>query len=96
VSGADALLDQYEDAAGGAWRSRLAVRRGTLIGQLAVSERLAAAVLDKIRPEAERVLSQRQQEAEAARAALEAIRKVTPDREIERARTRGHDRGLGC
>ena len=70
----DQRLDQYENGAGRAWRShhRLAVRRGTLTGQLNVSERLAAAALDKIRPEAERVLLQRQQTAEAARAALAA------------------------
>ena len=66
----DKQLEQYEDNAEGARRrhDRLAARRGTLIGQLAVNERLPAAALDKIRPEAERVLSQRQHEAGRARA----------------------------
>jgi hypothetical protein len=74
---------------------RLAVRRGTLTGQLTVTERLAAAALEKIRPEAERILLQRQQQAETARAALAAIREATRDRGFGRERTRGHDRGLG-
>ena len=88
----DKRLEGYEHGSERAWRShhRLAVRRGTLTGQLAVNERLAAMALDKIRPEAERVLSQRQREADAARAELAAIREATP----ERGRTRGHDRGL--
>ena len=89
----DQRLDQYENGAGRAWRShhRLAVRRGTLTGQLNVSERLAAAALDKIRPEAERVLLQRQQTAEAARAALAAIREASRERGSERKRMRGSD-----
>ena len=92
----DKQLEQYEENAEGARRhDRLAARRGALIEKLAVTEQLAAAALDKIRPEAARVLSQRQREAEAARAALEAIREATPDRHVERERTRGHDRGLG-
>ena len=64
----DNELNKYEDSSERTWRShhRLAVRRGTLTGQLAVNERLAAAALDKIRPEAERVLSQRQHEAESS------------------------------
>jgi Ti-type conjugative transfer relaxase TraA len=90
----DNELNKYEDSSERTWRShhRLAVRRGTLTGQLAVNERLAATALDKIRPEAERVLSQRQHEAETARDRLAAIREATPDREVERDRTR--DRGF--
>jgi hypothetical protein len=65
-----------------------------LTGQLAVNERLAAAALDKIRPEAERILSQRQREAETARDRLAAIRESTPEREVERDRTRERDRGF--
>jgi hypothetical protein len=65
-----------------------------LTGQLAVNERLATTALDKIRPEAERVLSQRQHEAERARDRLAAIREATPEREVERERTRERDRGF--
>jgi hypothetical protein len=65
-----------------------------LTGQLAVNERLAAAALDKIRPEAERVLSQRQHEAESARDQLAAIREATPEREVEHDRARERDRGF--
>jgi hypothetical protein len=92
----DKLLEEYEDSSERTWRShhRLAVRRGTLTGQLAVNERLAATALDKIRPEAERVLSQRQHEAESARDRLAAIREATPEREVERERTRERDRGF--
>ena len=92
----DQRLDQYENGAGRARRSRhrLAVRRGTLTGQLNVSERLAAAALDKIRPEAERVLLQRQQQAEAARAALAAIEEASRERGFERKRTRGSDHNV--
>ena len=92
----DNELNKYEDGSERTWRShhRLAVRRGTLTGQLAVNERLAATALDKIRPEAERVLSQRQHEAERARDRLAAIREATPEREVERDRTRECDRGF--
>jgi len=92
----DKQLEEYERSAERAWRShhRLAVRRGTLTGQLAVNERLGAAVLDAIRPEAERVLSQRQQEAEAARAELAATRAAKPSRNFARERTREQDRGV--
>jgi hypothetical protein len=92
----DKRPEEYEHSIERAWRShhRLAVRRGTLIGQLAVNERHAATALDKIRPEAERVLSQRQHEAETTRDLLAAIREVTPARQFERERTRGHDRCL--
>ncbi len=80
----DKQLEQYKENAEGARHrhDRLAARRGALIEKLAVTERLAAAALDKIRPEATRVLSQRQREAAAARAALDAIREAAP-----RART---------
>jgi Ti-type conjugative transfer relaxase TraA len=90
----DKQLEEYEDSSERTWRShhRLAVRRGTLTGQLAVNERLAATALDKIRPEAERVLSQRQHEAETARDRLAAIREATPEREVERERDRGFER----
>jgi hypothetical protein len=93
----DADIKRYERNAERARRrhDRLAARRGKLAGQLNVNERLAAAALDKIRPDAERVLSQRQRKAEAARVALEPIRETTPDRQYQRERTRGHDRGLG-
>jgi MobA/MobL family len=93
----DERLKQYERDAARAWRShhRLAVRRGALTGQLAVNRRLAAAVLEKIRPEAERVLSERQQQAEVARLALAAIREASPDLGFERERTRDDDRGFG-
>ncbi len=89
----DKQLEQYKENAEGARHrhDRLTARRGALIEKLAVTERSAAAALDKIRPEATRVLSQRQREAAAARAALDAIREAAPERE----RTRGHDRGLG-
>ena len=92
----DNELNKYEDSSERTWRShhRLAVRRGTLTGQLAVNERLAAAALDKIRPEAERILSQRQREAETARDRLAAIRESTPEREVERDRARERDRGF--
>jgi hypothetical protein len=92
----DKQLEEYEDSSERTWRShhRLAVRRGTLTGQLAVNERIAATALDKIRPEAERVLSQRQHEAETARDRLAAIREATPEREVERERTRERDRGF--
>ena len=65
-----------------------------MTGQLAVNERLGAAALDKIRPEAERVLSQRQHEAETARDRLAAIREARPEREVERERTRERARGF--
>jgi hypothetical protein len=89
----DQRLDQYQNGAAGAWRShhRLALRRGTLTAQLSVNERLAAAAFEKVRLEAERVLLQRQQKAEAARAALAAIRDASRDRSFERTRTRGTD-----
>jgi hypothetical protein len=76
----DKRLEEYEHSSERAWRSyhRLAVRRRTLIGQLAVNGRLAATALDKIRLEAERVLSQRQHEAETARGLLAAIRETRP------------------
>jgi Ti-type conjugative transfer relaxase TraA len=93
----DTDIKRYERNAEHALRrhDQLAVRRGKLAEQLNVNERLAAAALDKIRPEAERILSQRQREAAAARAALAAIREATPDRQYQRERTRGNDRGLG-
>ena len=89
----DPQFAEYERAAGQAQRShhRLGVRRGTLTGQLNVNERLAVAALDKVRPEAERILLQRQQTAEAARAALAAERQATRKRDLERKRTRGSD-----
>ena len=89
----DPQIAEYENEAARARRShhRLAVRRGTLTGQLNVNQRLAAAALDKIRPEAKRVLLQRQQTAEAARAALAAIRDASRNRGFERNRTRGTD-----
>jgi hypothetical protein len=62
-----------------------------LTGQLNVNQRLAAAALDKIRPEAKRVLLQRQQTAEAARAALAALREAARNRGFERKRTRGSE-----
>ena len=89
----DAKITQYKDNAERARRShdRLSVRCGALVQQLAVSERRAAAALDEIRPEAERVLSQRQHKAEAARTALAAIREASRNRGFERKRTRGSD-----
>ena len=92
----DPRLDQYHREAERDKRSRdrLAVRRGTLIGQLAVSERLAAAALEKIKPEAARVLLQRQRQAEAARAALTAIGKVSRERGLDHEHSRGSDRGF--
>jgi hypothetical protein len=65
-----------------------------LTGQLNVNQRLAAAALDKIRPEAKRVLLQRQQTAEAARAALAALREASRDRGFERKRTRDSDHNV--
>src|SRR5271170_6519398 len=93
----DPQIAEYESDAARARRShhRLAVRRGTLTGQLNVNERLAATQLDKIRPEAERVLLQRQHRADAARAALAAIREASRDRGFERKRMRGSDRDFG-
>ena len=87
----DPQIAEYERDAARARRShhRLAVRRGTLTGQLNVNQRLAAAALDKIRPEAKRVLLQRQQTAEAARAALASLREAARNRGFERKRTRG-------
>ena len=89
----DPQIAEYERDAARARRShhRLAVRRGTLTGQLNVNQRLAAAALDKIRPEAKRVLLQRQQTAEAARAALASLREAARNRGFERKRTRGSD-----
>jgi hypothetical protein len=58
---------------------------------LNVNERLTAAALDKIRLEAERVLTQRHQQAEAARAALAAVREPSRERGFERKRLRGSD-----
>lgn len=89
----DKKTEQYEHNAKRAWRShhRLAVRRGTFTGQLNVNERLADAALEKIRPEAERVLSERQHAAEAARATLAPTREATRTREAARNRTPERD-----
>jgi Ti-type conjugative transfer relaxase TraA len=89
----DPQIAEYERDAARARRNhhRLAVRRGTLTGQLNVNQRLAAAALDKIRPEAKRVLLQRQQMAEAARAALASLREAARNRGFERKRTRGSE-----
>jgi hypothetical protein len=94
----DKRLEQYEHNAERTWRShhRLAVRRGTFTGQLNVNERLANAALEQIKPEAECLLSERQHEAETARAALAATREATrtSTRQVERERTRERDRGF--
>jgi hypothetical protein len=89
----DPKIAEYERDAARARRShhRQAVRRGALTAQLNVNERLAAAAIEKVRSAAERVLLQRQQQAEAARAALAAIREASRERSLERNRTRGSD-----
>jgi hypothetical protein len=96
----DKTLDEYQRDADRAWRShhRLGVRRGAFTGQLNVNERLAAATLNELKPELTRRLSERQREAEMARAALAAAREAarSPDIDLEqsRERRRGRDRGL--
>jgi len=93
----DQTLDNDQKDADRAWRGhhRLAIRRGAYTGQRQVNERLAEATLNELKPELARLHSERQREAEMARAALAAAREAarSPDVEREqRERTRGRDR----
>jgi hypothetical protein len=76
---------------------RMRIKRSALAGELRMAERGAARELEKVRPQAEAMLAQRQKTAAAARATLAALQKQTVRESETEALVpeRSHRRGFG-
>jgi hypothetical protein len=74
---------------------RMRVKRWALGGALETAERQAARELEKIRPQAEAMLAQRQKTAAAARATLAELQKQTVRESEKEVQERSQRRGFG-